>query len=123
MGGDRHKFIQVAADTDGKYHFYFLPQHLVKLPASTHEYIDRLSIGTVLDIDSTGCIAYGNTILGKLPGYLADAIGYDRSIEIEVAKVNSQTSWYYYHLVCRATVQIKPFTESQYQALQSILVS
>jgi hypothetical protein len=116
-------FPEVTADGDGDYHFYFLPQHLVKLQASTHEYIDRLSVGTVLDVDPAGYIAYENTILGKLPGYLADAIGHDRSIEIEVAKVNSQTSWRYYHLLCHATVKFKPFTESHYQALQSVLAT
>ncbi len=37
-------FPEVTTDVNGDYHFYFLPQHLVKLQASTHEYIDRLPI-------------------------------------------------------------------------------
>jgi hypothetical protein len=111
-------FPEVTVDAHGEYHFYFLSQNLAKeFGVSTHEYIDRLLVGTVLECNRMGYLIHHNTILGKLPGYLADLVGQDRQILIEVAKINSQIGWRYYHLLCHATVKFKPFTEAKYQQI------
>ena len=113
-------FPEVTADANGDYHFYFSPRNITKLGVSIHEYIDKLSIGTILELDRMGYLYHGSTILGRLPGYLANMVEGGRPIEIEVAKINSQTSGHYcYHLLCHTMVKIKPFTESSYQSLES----
>jgi hypothetical protein len=113
-------FPEVTADANGNYHFYFSPRNITKLGVSIHEYIDKLSIGTILGFDRMGYLYHGSTLLGRLPGYLANMVEGGRPIEIEVAKINSQTSGHYcYHLLCHTMVKIKPFTESNYQVLES----
>ena len=60
-------FPEVTADANGDYHFYFSPRNITKLGVSIHEYIDKLSIGTVLELDRMGYLYHGSTILGRLP--------------------------------------------------------
>jgi hypothetical protein len=108
-------FPEVTADANGDYHFYFLSRNLPDVGASIHEYIDNLSVGTILEFDRTGYLIHHSTVLGKLPGYLVDVVGCGRPIQIEVAKINSQIGWHYYHLLGHATVKFKPFTEAKYQ--------
>ena len=113
-------FPEVTADASGDYHFYFSPRNTTKLEVSVHEYIDKLSVGTILEFDRMGYLYHGSTILGRLPGYLANMLDSGRLIEIEVAKINSQTSGhYYYHLLCHTTVKFKPFSGQSYQVLKS----
>jgi hypothetical protein len=122
IGDGYDLFPAVAADRDGNYHFYFLSQNLDRDGSVIHEYIDRyLSIGTSLQYNRSGYLYHRDRLLGKLPGYLIDLIGssldpIDRSpITIEVAKINSQVGWGYYHLLCHATVKFVPFTTVKYQ--------
>ena len=117
-------FPEVTADSTGDYHFYFLAQNLTKHGTSIHKYIDSLSVSMVLEFDRHGYLTHDNTVLGQLPGYLVDAIGCDLPIEIEIAKINSKVGWNYYHLLCHATVKLKPFTEPKYQlALETVLAT
>jgi hypothetical protein len=116
-------FPEITANANGDYHFYFLSRNLSDCGTSIHEYIDSLSVGTILEFDRTGYLAHRSTILGKLPGYLVDAIGYGHPIEIEVAKINSQVGWHYYHLLCHATLKSKPFMEAKYQQVLASVLS
>ena len=108
-------FPEVTGDTNGNCHFYFLSRNLPNLGASIHEYIDNLSVGTTLEFDRTGYLIHHSNVLGKLPGYLVDIVGHNHSVQVEVTKINSQVGWHYYHLLCHATVKLKPFTEVKYQ--------
>ena len=117
-------FPEVTADPTGNYHFYFLARNLTKSETSIHKYIDILSVGMVLEFDWNGYLTHGNTVLGKLPGYLVDVVRCDLPIDVEVAKINSKVGWNYYHLLCHATVKLKPFTETKYQlALETVLAT
>jgi hypothetical protein len=116
-------FPEVTADANGNYHFYFSPRNITKLGVSIHEYIDKLSIGTILEFDRAGYLIHHSTVLGKLPGYLVDMVGCGRPIQIEVAKINSQIGWRYYHLLCHATVKSKSFTEAKYQQVLASVLS
>lgn len=116
-------FPEVTADVNGNYHFYFLSRNLPDVGASIHEYIDNLSVGTILEFDRTGYLIHHNTVLGKLPGYLVDVVGHNRSIQVEVTKINSQIGWRYYHLLCHATVESKSFTETKYQQVLASVLS
>jgi hypothetical protein len=116
-------FPEVTADANGNYHFYFLSGNLPDLGGSIHEYIDNLSVGTILEFDRAGYLIHRSTILGKLPGYLVDVVGCGRPIQIEVAKINSQIGWRYYHLLCHATVKSKSFTEAKYQQVLASVLS
>ena len=115
-------FPEVTPDQHRNYEFYFLPRNLARLETSIHQYIDTLSIDTVLEFDRNGYLDHKNNILGKLPGYLTDLISNDKIMEIKIAKINSQTSYRYNHLLCCATFKTQPFTESKYQVSTSILV-
>jgi hypothetical protein len=115
-------FPEVTPDADGHYHFYFPARNLPKSEISAHDCIDRLSIGQNLEFDLNGSIVHGGDVLGRLPGYLIDLVRSNLPLEIEVAKINPQIGWRYYHLFCHVTVKAKPFAEAKYQQARQAVV-
>ncbi len=126
-GGRRYQdsydvFPEIKPDSQGNYHFHFLPLDVSKLEPDCYEYLLQLAPGDRLEITDNR-LNDGRFQLGRLPGYLQDkARNCPAAIQIEVARVNPKAPQFH-SLLCHATVNgalLTPFAAPEYQTYLEI---
>lgn len=126
-GGRRYQdsydvFPEIKPDSQGNYHFHFLPLDISKLEPDCYEYLLQLAPGHQLEV-TDGRLDDGRFQLGRLPGYLLEmARTCPWAIQIEVARVNPKAPQFH-SLLCHATVNgalLTPFANPEYQTYTEI---
>jgi hypothetical protein len=127
-GGHRYQdnydvFPEIEPDSQGNYHFHFLPLDVSKLEPNSYEYLLQLTPGHQLDITNDTRLSDRQFQLGRLPGYLREmARACPPAIQIEVARINPKAPQFH-SCLCHATVNgslLTPFTASEYQTFTEI---
>jgi hypothetical protein len=126
-GGRRYQdsydvFPELQPDSQGNYHFHFLPLDISKLEPDCYEYLLQLAPGHRLEV-TDGRLDDGRFQLGRLPGYLLEmARTCPQAIQLEVARVNPKAPQFH-SLLCHATVNgslLTPFANPEYQTYTEI---
>jgi hypothetical protein len=126
-GGRRYQdsydvFPEIEPDSQGNYHFHFLPLDVSKLEPDCYEYLLQLPPGHQLEVTADR-LSDGRFQLGRLPGYLREmAPACPTAVQIEVARVNPNAPRFH-SLLCHATVNgalLTPFTAPEYQTYTEV---